>query len=146
MKAVILGVQAFQSTLRGKCITLFSDNLTVVAYIRKQGGTHSDTLCRLTRDLFQLCSRLGTELIPRHIPGKRNILADALSLFQTEWTLVGISDAPMVDLFATRLNSDFPYTTLLSRTTKPWEWTACLPPGRASSLMRVPPLLSSLRS
>jgi hypothetical protein len=36
-------------------------------------GTHSDTLCRLTWDLFQLCSCLGTELIPRHIPGKRNI-------------------------------------------------------------------------
>jgi hypothetical protein len=37
MKAVILGVPS-ESTLRGKCMTLFSDNLTVVAYIRKQGG------------------------------------------------------------------------------------------------------------
>jgi ribonuclease HI len=158
MKAVILGVQAFQSTLRGKCITLFSDNSTVVAYIRKQGGTHSDTLCRLTWDFLQLCSHLGTELSPRHIPGKWNILADALSradrLVQTEWTLhwdvvrtlVGMWDAPTVDLFATRLNKRLPYSTPLSRTTEPWEWTACRPPGRASSLMRTLPLLSSLRS
>jgi hypothetical protein len=36
--------------------------------------------------------------------------------------------------------------TLLSHTMKPWEWTACRPPGRAPSLMRIPPLLSSLRS
>jgi hypothetical protein len=84
-----LGVQTFQSTLRGKCIALFSDNSTFVAYIRKQGG-HIRILCRLTWDLFQLCSRLGTELIPCHILGKRNILANALSradhLVQTEWT------------------------------------------------------------
>jgi hypothetical protein len=104
----------------GKCITLFSDNSTVIVYIRRQGGTHADTLCRLTWDLFQLCSRLGTELIPCHIPGNSNILADALSranrLVQTEWTLhrdvvwtlVGMYDAPTVDLFASRLNKRLP--------------------------------------
>jgi ribonuclease HI len=44
MKAVILGMQAFQSTLWGKCITLFSDNSTVIVYIRRQGG-YTPTLC-----------------------------------------------------------------------------------------------------
>jgi hypothetical protein len=74
----------------------------------------------LTWDLFQLCACLGIELIPRHIPGQRNILADALSradcLVQTEWTLhqevvrtlLGMWDSPTVDLFATRLNKRLP--------------------------------------
>jgi hypothetical protein len=70
-------------------------------------------------NLFQLCTHLGTELIPRHIPGKRNILADDVSradrLVQTEWTLyrdvvrtlLGI-DLLTVDLFATRLYKQLP--------------------------------------
>jgi hypothetical protein len=44
MKAVIPGVQAFQSTLQGKCIALSFDNSTVIAYVRRQGGCIR-TLC-----------------------------------------------------------------------------------------------------
>ena len=120
MMAVLLAVKAFRSRLRGHRVSLLSDNSTVVAYIRRQGGTHSDTLCRLTWELLLFCRDIGTELVPRHIPGKRNILADALSrsdrLVPTEWTLhqevviavANMWDAPTVDLFATKLNKRFP--------------------------------------
>lgn len=120
MMAVTLALRAFSSHLQGRRVSLFSDNATVVAYIRRQGGTHSSALCLLTWELFQLCLSLGVTLVPRHIPGKRNILADALSrssrLVQTEWTLhpevvqslSHMWDFPTVDLFATRLNKRFP--------------------------------------
>jgi hypothetical protein len=45
----------------------------------------------MTWELLQFCRRENIVLIPRHIPGKHNILADALSrsnkLVSTEWTL-----------------------------------------------------------
>jgi hypothetical protein len=118
---------------------------------RVYSETHSDTLCHLTWHLFQLCSRRGTELIPRHIPGKRNILADTLSradhLVQIEWTLhqdvvrtlFGKWEAPTVDLFTTRLNKRLPlfYSPLpddeaLGVDSLSASW-------RALSLMRIPP-------
>ena len=120
LRAVLLAVRAFQSSLRGRVVALFSDNSTVVSYIRRQGGTHSPQLCRMTWDLLQLCRRLQVTLVPRHIPGRRNILADALSrsdkLVQTEWTLhqevvqriLSLWGSPTVDLFATRLNFRLP--------------------------------------
>jgi hypothetical protein len=41
LKAVLLGVKHFRTQLKNQGVYLFSDNSTVVAYIRKQGGTHS---------------------------------------------------------------------------------------------------------
>jgi hypothetical protein len=63
------------------------------------GGTHSDTLCRLTWDLFQLCTRLGFELIPRHIPGNRHILAYVLSRAEDSMDFSsGCGSAPCEDV------------------------------------------------
>jgi hypothetical protein len=91
LKAVLLGVKHFRSQLNNQRVYLFSDNSTVVTYIRKQGVTHSPFLCRMTWELLQFCRRENIVLVPRHIPGKHNILADALSrsnkLVSTEWTL-----------------------------------------------------------
>jgi hypothetical protein len=101
-------------------VSLFSDNSTVVDYIRKQGGTHSPVLCRMTWELLQFCRCENIVLVPRHIPGQYNILADALSrsnkLVSTEWTLhmdvvQAIRDlwgSPMIDLFATKINNRLP--------------------------------------
>ncbi len=120
LKAVLLGVKHFHIRLKGQRVSLFSDNSTVVAYIRKQGGTHSPTLCRLTWELLQFCWKEDITLVPRHIPGNRNILADALSrsnkLVSTEWTLHRdivskvrvLWGYPTIDLFATKLNHRLP--------------------------------------
>jgi hypothetical protein len=52
-EAVLLGVKHFLTQFKNQRLSPFSDNSTVVAYIRKQGGTHSPVLCRMTWELLQ---------------------------------------------------------------------------------------------
>ena len=53
-----------------------SDNSTVVAYINRQGGTRSTSLCFRTWSLLLWCQSICTSL---HGPGIRNTLVDSLS-------------------------------------------------------------------
>ena len=68
-----------------------SDNLSVVAYLKKQGGTHSPSLCMLVWELLYWCHHQNIHIQVRHIPGKLNVLADSLSrpdrILPTEWSL-----------------------------------------------------------
>ena len=48
-------------------LMVLSDSTTVCAYIRKQGGTKSCTLCHLALDLLTFCDVHGFSL---HIPGR----------------------------------------------------------------------------
>jgi len=57
MKSVLLAVSAFLPQLRDQEICLSTDNSTVVAYINNQGGTKSQTLCYLSRELLLFFSR-----------------------------------------------------------------------------------------
>ena len=120
MEAVLYALQAFLSHVRHKVIRLMCDNSTVVAYIRREGGTRSFQLTRLTIRLLRYCDRHGIQLLPVHLPGSRNVTADALSrvgqTLMTEWCL---SDrllrpvftawgTPIVDMFATFANRKLP--------------------------------------
>ena len=53
MKALFLGLQAFQEDVAGHHVTAMCDNSTVVAYVNKQGGTVSRSLCLLTSRLLR---------------------------------------------------------------------------------------------
>ena len=52
LRAVILALHHWATVLQGRHVLIATDNTTVVAYINKQGGTHSHPLLRLVVDLF----------------------------------------------------------------------------------------------
>ena len=124
MRAVLLALTHFKLCLKSQSVLLATDNTTVVAYLKNQGGTHCHSLYLLARDVLLLCSQYQIYLVVRHIPGHLNVLADSLSRslapVNTEWELhSAVFQAivlhwgnPNIDLFATSLN--FKVTTFVS--------------------------------
>ena len=116
MRAVLLSLRHFQKVIQRQSLLIATDNMTVVAYLQNQGGTHSFSLYLLCREILLLCDSLQTVLTVRHVPGNHNLIADALSRSRvpvnTEWELhpaifqaiTLIWDRPLIDLFATSLN------------------------------------------
>ena len=90
-KAVLFALQHWAPLLQGHQVMVATDNLTVVSYVNKQGGTRSPTLLRLTVDLFLWLESQSIVDRARHIPGCLNVIADHLSRpnrpISTEWSL-----------------------------------------------------------
>ena len=120
LRAVRLALQVFLGRVEGRQILVSSDNTSVVAYINHQGGTRSATLLQEVSDLLLWCHSNRIQLRARHIPGRLNVIADALSrshqVIPTEWQLhpqvvrrvFRLWDTPHLDLFATRHNTQLP--------------------------------------
>ena len=89
--AILRVLLHFQSSLLGKTVAVFCDNVTAVAYLRKEGGTRSPFLNSLAQGILRWSESLHIRLAPQFIPGSRNVLADALSrphqLPSSEWSL-----------------------------------------------------------
>ena len=111
-----MAVQGFVQHLRRRVVRLMCDNATAVSYIKKEGGTRSFRLTRLTIRLLKWCDVKRIVLIPVHLPGVRNVQADSLSrvgqVLATEWEINSVLlepvflewGTPQVDLFATFSN------------------------------------------
>ena len=120
LKAVSLALQRFKDQCQNQTVLVATDNSTVVAYINKQGGTHSAEMCALLWKVMTWCHHYQITLKARHIPGCLNVMADLLSrsnqVQSTEWSLhpqvfkqICLKwFTPHVDLFATRLNHKVP--------------------------------------
>ena len=116
LKAVSLALGSFKDQCQNQTVLVATDNSTVVAYINKQGGTHSAEMCALLLKIMTWCHHYHITLKARHIPGCLNVMADLLSrsnqVQSTEWSLhpqvfKQICQkwfTPHVDLFATHLN------------------------------------------
>ena len=110
--AVISGV--------GRRVTAMCDNSTVVAYVNKQGGTASRSLCSLASQLLRWSESLDVHLDARYLPGQSNVLADLLSrrdqVIGTERSLhpqvardlLRRWGSSSIDLFATSLSAKLP--------------------------------------
>ena len=120
MKAMFLALQSFREVVTGHRVTAMCDNSTVVAYVNKQGGTVSRSLCLLASHLLRWTESLDIHLCAMYLPGQSNVLADLLSRWDqvigTEWSLhpqvaralLRAWGSPSFDLFTTRLNAKLP--------------------------------------
>ena len=120
LKAVSLALQRFKDQCQNPTVLVATDNSTVVAYINKQGGTHSAEMWTLLWKIMTWGHCYQITLKARHIPGCLNVMADLLSrsnqVQSTEWSLhpqvfkqICLKwFTPHVDLFATHLNHKVP--------------------------------------
>ena len=118
MLAVYLALLRWADRLQGEVVLFRIDNLSVVYYINKQGGTRSAVLMQATERVLRLAIELRVTLQASHIKGELNVLADLLSrsevVLKTEWRLADDSfrwlkenspwGEPSLELFANRLN------------------------------------------
>ena len=117
--AILYTVQSFLPHLMGRSVVVHSDNSNALAYLQKQGGTHSSSLNAVAQELLRLCESQLVRLLPQFIPGHLNVLADSLSrrsqVLGSEWTLCPQAVEELlrrwpatIDLFATSLNHRLP--------------------------------------
>ena len=76
LKAVSLALRSFKDQCLNQTVLVATDNSTVVAYINKQGGTHSAEMCALLWKIMTWCHRSHITLKARHIPGCLNVMAN----------------------------------------------------------------------
>ena len=120
LKAVSLALRQFKDQCQNQTVLVATDNSTVVAYINKQGGTHSAEMCALLWKIMTWCHHYHITLKARHIPGCLNVMVDLLSrsnqVQSTEWSLHPQVFKQIcqkwftihVDLFAIHLNHKLP--------------------------------------
>ena len=100
LKAVSLALRDFKDQCQNQTVLVATDNSTVVAYINKQGGTHSAEMCALLWKIMAWCHHYHITLKARHIPGCLNVMADLLSrsnqVQSTEWATGVQTDLPEV--------------------------------------------------
>jgi len=85
-KAIHLALKSLSGLLQDKNVMVHSDNSTVVAYINREGGTRSPTLCFLTWEILLWCVEHNVALRCCHIPGRSNHIAVSVDAMAFSWT------------------------------------------------------------
>ena len=111
---------SFKDHCQNQIVLVAMDNSTVVACIKKQGGTHLADRCALLWKIMTWCLHYQIILKARYIAGCLNVMANLLSrsnqVQSTEWSLhLQVFKqichkwfTPHVDLFATQQNHKVP--------------------------------------
>ena len=157
MQAVRNALAAFKTRLSGLTVQLMSDNATIVSYITKQGGTTSEPMYLLAKEVLLAARDANIFLRAKHIPGERNAPADRLSRmnrvvhtarghYSNPWWMHSASLGTHPMWICVRLDSTTTYSRCFSPMTDPlaveidamsnsWKGMyACIPPSLCSGL------------
>jgi hypothetical protein len=91
--AILLTLESYVKVLRGKCVSLRTDNKWLEAYLRNEGGNgtkNQRALSRLVREIFMWALRNDALIVEvQWVPSKLNVLADAMSRIEDagNWTV-----------------------------------------------------------
>ena len=119
LRAICLALQHFQCQLAVLSVGVFADNTTVLAYVQKQGGTHSRLLNEEARLLLRWAEKQQILLLSQFVIGIHSVVADTLSqpneVIVSEWILAQEVVhhlfrrwPPNIDLSETALNHRLP--------------------------------------
>ena len=67
LKAIIFSVNHFINFLKNKSLLIKCDNISSVFYVNKKGGTHSEDLCLLALDLWNILLNNNISCVASHI-------------------------------------------------------------------------------
>lgn len=112
LMAVMEGLMHYFNTFSEVQIKVSIDNTTAIAYLKHMGGTKSEKCMLMAKRIWNWCEQRRIWLVPCHIPGVENVMADRESRQiseNTEWQLsqeifqiiVNKWGRPDIDLFAT---------------------------------------------
>ena len=80
IEALLHGLEEHRQELHGRKVVWYSDSTTAVAAIRRQGTQKLSPATReATKSVLDLAVREGISILPKHVPGRLNGAADALS-------------------------------------------------------------------
>lgn len=116
LKAVFLALKHFEEQLKGHHLQIWSNNVSVVAYVNKQGGTRSGILWSLAKGILHWVEKCVLSLSAVHLKGELNQVDSSLSrrrLREGDWrlnqevikTITQRWGVPQVDLFASKENT-----------------------------------------
>ncbi len=118
--AAFLGLQTFAKNKSHIHIRLRLDNTTGVSTLNHMGTSHSAECNKLCKDIWEWCIKRHIWISAAYLPGALNTIADKESRCKNnnlEWmidpqvlkhALTKLAFTPEIDLFASRVNKQFP--------------------------------------
>ena len=100
LKAVSLAVQKFTDQCENQTVLVVTDNSTVVVYINKQGGTHSEEMCALLWKImtwchhYQITLKADTSLVNRMVTASAGVQTDLSQVVHSSCRSICHSSGP----------------------------------------------------
>ena len=97
LKAISLALRDFKDQCQNQTVLVATDNSTVVAYINKQGGTHSAEMCALLWKIMTWCHpavQVQPSIVNRMVSASAGVQTDLPEVVHTSCRLICHSSEP----------------------------------------------------